>query len=161
MAANVLHQPVSIARESYPGYSLVKTNRNNYTTPVVECSVVDSMLLKVSEFESLPANWDGHDAMPISGKVVFNANMFLKKLPGYYSDKLNIEDITPTPYGTIVMDWYNDAEELISIEIGKTKVGYFTEFHDSNNPFSEGIEFKSTSIPEELISLLRRLYPSA
>jgi predicted enzyme involved in methoxymalonyl-ACP biosynthesis len=162
MTANTLYEPIPIAREAYQGYSFIVKDRNSFIEPVIESSFIDNMLLKVSEFESLQENWDGHNAKPISKKVIFNANMFLKRLPGYYSDKLNIEDIVPTPYGTIVIDWYNEDEELLSMEIGKTKIGYFTEFHHNDNALSKGIDFEDNySIPNELINVLRSLYPGA
>lgn len=59
--------------------------------------------------------------------------------------------VTISPYGTTVID-LNVNRGLISIEIGKTKIGFFTDYEDGINEESDGIVVTDfTSIPEKLV----------
>ena len=47
----------------------------------------------------------------------------------------NLDDIYPTEYGTVIMD-FETENGLISLEIGNTQFGFFTDFSDSNENYS-------------------------
>ena len=68
---------------------------------------------------------------------------------------LSPESITPTTYGTIVLD-FEEEESVISVEIGRTELGYFTEYNrdDLQDILSDGIETDFRTLPEELVAVL-------
>ena len=111
---------------------------------------------RISELENLNNNWDMYDAIAPFNEVIKNAYRLLDTLinDGYITIKA--EDIVPTPYGSIVMDFANE-KGLVSVEVGKTKVGFFTEFICENDYASDGIETDFHSIPETLKKALDTL----
>jgi hypothetical protein len=161
MVTNALHEPVSLVRNPPSlGYTIA-TIRSNYAMPVVKYSLIEKMILKISGFKILGPDWDGHNAIPPSKEAILNSIALLKNLPEKYQDTLSIDEIIPTHYGTIILDWYNSKEELVSLEVGKTKVGYFTEFNIGESPFSNGIECNNLAFPQEIIYALDRLHKTA
>ena len=60
----------------------------------------------------------------------------------------------PSVFGTIVIDAMVERG-LVSIEIGRTKVGFFTDYEDGINEESDGIATDFNSIPEVLLNHLR------
>lgn len=100
---------------------------------------------------------DGGAAVKPDDTVIQNSIAFIKSLPTYYQKILNpVECITATPYGTISIDWFF-RKNLISVEIGKTKIGWFSELPDGSNPSSDGITLKETP-PREIIRCLDLIY---
>lgn len=64
---------------------------------------------------------------------------------------MQTEDIEPTPYGTFVLDFIDNDNNKISVEIGKNKLGYFTKYKNRPNTMSEGIEIDENNIfPNEV-----------
>ena len=61
--------------------------------------------------------------------------------------------VVPSVFGTIVVDAMVERG-LVSIEIGKTKVGFFTDYEDGINEESDGMATDFTSIPEPLLKHL-------
>lgn len=112
---------------------------------------------RISELDNLCDNWDMYDAIAPSKDVIKNAYRLIDRVinDGYVAIKA--EDIVPTPYGSIVMDFANERG-LVSIEVGKTEIGFFTEFIDGNDYASDGIETDFRSIPEELKKVFDILY---
>src|SRR3972149_5126256 len=93
---------------------------------------------------------DGGIAHGPSDVVIENSINFVKSLPTYYQRIINpAECITATGHGTITFDWYY-RKNLVSVEIGATKIGWFTELPDGSNPSSNGILLKETP-PSEVI----------
>lgn len=112
---------------------------------------------KVSEIDNLNDNWDGYNAIAPLKEVVKNTFKFIDSLflEGY--EDIDKDNITPTPYGSIVLDFKSDIG-LVSIEIGKTQLGYFTEFINCDDCSSEGIDTDFKTIPDEIKELLNKLY---
>lgn len=114
------------------------------------------ILAKVKSFEKLEDNWDNYGAMPPSELALNNCISFFKYLPNKYFRNLNKDDISLTPYGTIILDWSEEGKN-ISIEIGDNSVGFFSEF-DNEKISSEGINFNKDEISTELGKVFRRFY---
>jgi hypothetical protein len=112
---------------------------------------------RISELDNLCDNWDMHDAVAPSKEVIKNAYRLLDIVinGGYVAIKA--EDIIPTPYGSIVMDFTNERG-LVSVEVGKTEIGFFTEFTEGNDFASDGIETDFRSIPDVLKKVFDILY---
>jgi hypothetical protein len=113
---------------------------------------------RLNSFERLTPNWDGYDADSIDPRVIANSKKFLAALPEYVIDQIALDNITPTSYGTIVIDWGNEKGELISTELGIKSFGFFSEFIDSNPLIIERVDFNENSLPEELFSAFTKLY---
>lgn len=62
-----------------------------------------------------------------------------------------------TPYGTVVLDFQNLKKDFISVEIGKEKIGFFTEFISGPNYRSEGIKIGIDEIPREIVPAFKGL----
>lgn len=111
----------------------------------------------VKGFLSLGDNWDGYGATPLDIQVVINAARLIDALPDSVVTDLTKQSITPTPYGTIVFDW-ESGNELVSLEIGKTQIGFYSQFADGNNIELETTWFNHNNLPFELIKALNKLY---
>jgi hypothetical protein len=113
---------------------------------------------KLSELSQLTYNWDGYGASAIPERVIKNSYKFIDTL---FSEDcalyLSPEDITPTPYGSIVMD-LTSVYGLVSLEIGKTQIGFFTEYEDGENFDSDGEDTDFRSIPDALKKAIDLLY---
>lgn len=97
----------------------------------------------------LQENWDGYGASAVPTDIIRNARSFLRTLQG---QGVVIEDATniyPTPYGTVVIEVYNDRG-LVSMEIDRHHVGFFTDYRACGNWGSEGIDTDFKEIPEQL-----------
>lgn len=115
---------------------------------------------KISIFLSnLPKvlNDDGRFAEKPSDLVIQNTINFIKSLPGYYQKILDPEDcITATGYGTVTIDWYY-RKNFISVEVGTTLIGWFSDLPDGSNSSSDGVAINEKP-PAPIISSLNKIY---
>lgn len=107
----------------------------------------------VASFHTIRDNWDGEGAKAPSSTTINNALRFLSLLEEKKLSFPAYEDVQIMPYGSIVFD-VNTVRGLISIEIGQTKMGYFTDFNEGDNYGSEGVSFIEGKMPEDLALLL-------
>lgn len=115
---------------------------------------------KISGFKNLASNWDGYGSTTISQKVISNALQFLKTIDEPLINDIDPESLTPTPYGTIVIDIEN-KNDLLSIEIGESKIGFFTDFEAKQNISSDGEIYTPNSIPSSLSEAIWKMYRSS
>lgn len=112
---------------------------------------------RISEISSLNNNWNGEGAIVPSEEVIKNAFKFLDCILKHgFSSYLKPENIVPTPYGTIDMD-FETKQGLVSVEIGKNQLGFFTEFDTKEDVFSDGIDTNFRIIPPILQQALYNL----
>ena len=119
-----------------------------------------NVLTDIMSFLSLPESWDGHDAIPPYLDSVSNCVKFLNRLPNTVIDGILIKDIIPSNYGTIILDLFNSKQEKVSLEFGKTKIGFYTKFQDEQNYQINEIQYNYNSLPPDLISAITKLYKS-
>lgn len=105
---------------------------------------------------SLKDNWDGYNGVSPNKNVIHNTRMFLSIVPTRALETLYYDGITPTPHGTIVLDFENHRG-LVSIEIGDTEIGFFTRFKSGVDSSSDGVDFKDQRNLMAIIRLLNRL----
>lgn len=122
--------------------------------PIVEESPYKKVISFVKNLSSLPKDLPGLDFEVPSKLVTENAMHFLIAM-----ETLGIECpergcVMPSVFGTIVIDAMVERG-LVSIEIGRTKVGFFTDYEDGINEESDGIATDFNSIPEILLNHLR------
>jgi hypothetical protein len=113
---------------------------------------------KIYSLKQLPNNWDGMGAVTPNIKTINNSLSFLHCLPESAFTNLTKDNIVATPYGTIVFDIEKD-DDLVSVEIGDSKIGFFTDFANrSNLPPLEGTSFNQNHLPLELLKALNKLF---
>ena len=96
-------------------------------SPTVGSSIAERLKSRIFKIGKLKNNWDGYGAIPPNKKTINQANTFLSGLNLIVLQYLNEQDITPTPYGTIVMDFYRGSNRL-SVEFGESKIGRSSNF---------------------------------
>ena len=74
---------------------------------------MDTISKRLKTLSELSENWDGYNGSAPLPACIQNTETLLKLLGSKYTDNLDPEDIGPTPYGTIDIDWGN-----ISVEVG-------------------------------------------
>lgn len=124
-------------------------------TPIMLDPKAD-ILDKLNFIVNLEENWDGYGGSQVELSSYINSCTFIDLLPDSILALIKKDDVTLTPYGTIVIDISNN-DNLVSIEIGKTKLGYFSEFSDKSNPSAEQLSFDNKYIPDELLIALYKL----
>ncbi|MBR1668934.1 MAG: hypothetical protein IJ693_11750 [Bacteroidaceae bacterium] len=128
--------------------------RISFRSAMLMTSTMTSLKNRVSEIHMLESNWDGYDAVVPSDKVIKNTFRFLDTLFAFgFSDILDPENVVPTPYGTIDMD-FETSNGLVSVEIGANQVGFFTEFSNDEDVLSDGIDTDFKEIPQPLMEAL-------
>ncbi|MFN0034731.1 MAG: hypothetical protein ACKVUS_06685 [Saprospiraceae bacterium] len=112
---------------------------------------------RIEAIHRLQNNWDGYGAITPTHKVFQNTYLFLNLLPIDISLTLLPDNISPTPYGTLQLDWQKN-NALLSVEIGTSKIAFFSEFPDQSNPRSDGYLFNGTKIALDLVQAINRFF---
>ena len=107
----------------------------------------------IESFRGINDNWDGEAAVAPTNKVIGNALSFVSLLEKDNLAFPAVEDIQVMPYGTIVMD-ISVPKGIVSVEIGASMLGYFTDFEDGENYGTEGVPFSEKVLPKDLAVLL-------
>lgn len=123
-------------------------------------SNTDFLLNRLKNLTLLPDDWDGFGAIPPYSESISNCIKFIKRLPDNVISQLEFDDFIPSNYGTVIINLTNSKKEKVSIEFGKTKLGFFTEFTDNYNFQINETLFNYNSLPPELISAITKLYKS-
>lgn len=120
-------------------------------------ALIPSIKNRISLLSFFENNWDGYGAICPSEKITKNTFKFIDAVckTSYYF-YLSDENISSTPYGSIVLD-FRSNKGLVSVEIGSTKIGFFTDFKTENNVYSDGMESDFRSVPEIIIDNLAKL----
>lgn len=109
---------------------------------------------KIVSFKSLVNNWDGYDAVPLEVRSATNAIEFVNLLAD--KDIKRLYDIYPNPNGTISFEWVNDADEIISLEIGNNTFSYFVKMSHQAPLFFNDLQINYKEI-KELSEQIRHL----
>ena len=94
---------------------------------------------EITSYSKHDYGWDGHDTNPIDVLTRINAIDFLKKI----RDRILLIDsdyIYPTGDGTIVIDFQNDLDDIVSVEVGEMSIGFFTQTEGHISHVGEGLE---------------------
>ena len=89
---------------------------------------------RIRLLEALPEGWGGPDTLPPTKLIADNVRGLLKALPIKYVCRLHDESIRPSPNGTLVIDWENLQEELLSVEMGEYDAGFFSIEQGATQP---------------------------
>jgi hypothetical protein len=94
---------------------------------------------EITSYSKHESGWDGLDSVPIDVLTRLNALEFLKEI----RDRIlliNEDYIYPTGDGTIVIDFQNDLDDLVSVEFGEASTGFFTQTEGYISHVGEGFE---------------------
>lgn len=123
----------------------------------IQLSVSSSVLQRLAEIASLRDNWDGYSAVALDKTAIENVRKVFKMLPDYAKTALHFEDIVPSPYGTINLEWSKN-NYFVSLEIGNKEIAFFSELPDNTKPFGDNIPFDSAKLPTEFLAALTTLF---
>jgi hypothetical protein len=147
--------PVKMQQKHFES-EVVSIDFVKYYKPV-KISKSHDAINKLNTFPSLGENWDGYNGTAPDFSVIKNSLSFLTAIPESVMNELKEDNVTATPYGTVVID-FNHNEEAISVEIGENKIGFFTEFKDGTDEILDGKLFNQHYLPRELLQAFAKLY---
>ena len=105
-------------------------------------------------FKSLNESWDGFDSIPLEVESASNA-IELIDLVGEKTF-CSIDDYYPNPNGTISLEWENELDEKISVEVGNNSFSYYVDFTGADVKFfnNQNIDFSNAKRLSEFIQVL-------
>lgn len=108
----------------------------------------------VKNLATLPKDLPGADFEVPSRQISDNAIKFLDAMEVAGLNCPEEGNVMPSVFGTIVIDVITERG-LVSMEIGRTKVGFFTDFEDGINEESDGLLTDFNTIPSPLLKHLK------
>lgn len=113
---------------------------------------LSKLSLRLQDIANLKDNWDNNGASAPTEFASRGASEFLLFCFGNnYTNNLLVDNIAPTTYGTIVFDWYR-GDNLLSVEIGDSEIGFFSKINGEYGPESDGEQFTPPYIvPKNLV----------
>jgi hypothetical protein len=98
--------------------------------------ILDRCLVVIANFGKT-MDEDGMYGMPPSQEAVDNVKRFLTDIPTRYKAKLVPEEgVSLSAHGTVVLDFYWN-KYFVSVEIGNTSMGFFSELPSGLNTILE------------------------
>nr|HMU04532.1 hypothetical protein [Saprospiraceae bacterium] len=129
---------------------------SSYSSKLSKRSYFDKFQIieSILSFKSLENSWDGYNAVPTGIKCATNALKIVDALDLGSLEK--ISDIYPNPNGTITIEWENNYNEIVSLEIGKETFTYYVEFTSFGTKFfnKQAITFENTKMLKKYISAI-------
>lgn len=119
-----------------------------------EKALKEQLINRLIEIENLNDNWDGYGAAKPNSLTISNCKTFINSFSTKVLQYLDVEEIYPMPYGTVVMELYK-GENLLSIEFGESKVGFFSEFTTKDNIEVESIDLNKEGTSYELFDAIK------
>lgn len=150
--AIVIEHIIYTKPDSIPNYA----STYDFLKEQIATAVIPSIKNKISSFLMFKDNWDGYGASRLDEHVAKNAFKFIDAAHTCGYCPSTDDDVTLTPYGSIVID-YTSGAGLVSVEIGLKKIGYFTDFESGNNHHSKGMSTSFRTVPQRIMANLSRL----
>jgi len=119
---------------------------------------LNAVRTKIRSFTRLANNWDGYGAIPVSLDVSDACLRFLKLLPETYLEHLDPENMSPTPYSTVTIDWEQGDSYFVTVEIGKSKANFFARLPFGKTLENEHLDIAGEDFPADLLEALQHLY---
>ena len=94
------------------------------------CVITDNsenIIKKIDKIATLENKWNNLKTPKISSEIIRNYLQIINALSPSILYYLDSENIYPTKFGTIILDWEFNNNNLLSLEIAKNSVGYFME----------------------------------
>lgn len=119
--------------------------------------ILQQIKAKLHTIACLDENWDEYDATVPSEQTIRNSFSFVETAFKEGFTQLDPEDVYPTPYGSVVLDFITEQTGLVSVEIGKEQIGFFTDFKNKPNYALDATKSNFTEIPPTLKKVLEFL----
>lgn len=87
----------------------------------------ENIVKKIDKIAKLDNNWNNLGTPKISSEIIINSLRIINFLSPSILYYLDSENIYPTKFGTIIMDWEFNNNNILSLEIAKKSIGYFME----------------------------------
>ena len=130
------------------------TLQNNYFL----AKHMDTLKRRINSFKSLEDGWDGYGGEPPMDDVINNALTFIQEMPSPFVHLLQADNLYPTPYGTISIEWSRADNQFVSVEIGTAKLAYFYEILESQGESPGNLDFSQKQYSQDIIAALKNLY---
>lgn len=127
---------------------------NEISTLSIPSKTKSSIIKNILGFKSLESSWDGYGAVPLEIESASNA-IDLIDLIGEKTF-CSVKEYYPNPNGTISLEWENNQNEIVSVEIGNKTMSYFVELSSKNVEYYNKINIngKEAKKLSEFISTL-------
>jgi len=138
---------------------------NSHKIEEITCQVinVNNNLKKlnnyVGEFKDLKDNWDGYGAIPIYPEIVKKVQWFLRILPNEYLSFIDVGEISPCSNGTIVLDFENENDGILSISFGRHYENFYFDIENEKIDESEKCYINpDNGIPVKILDYIKSLF---
>jgi len=111
-----------------------------------------SIVREIMEISHLEDDWNGFGTSQISSDVINNALNIVSLLRPTVLCHLSPENVYPSKFGTIIMDWDFGNGNIFSLEIAKQSIGYFTEYRGEPQIQKDRINFNFDNNNSEIIN---------
>jgi hypothetical protein len=119
---------------------------------------MDTLKKRINSFKSLEDGWDGYGGEPPMEEVINNTLTFIQELPSPFVHLLQADNLYPTPYGTISIEWSRADDQFVSVEIGTEKLAYFYEILQNPGESPDNLDFSQKEYSQDIIAVLKELY---
>jgi hypothetical protein len=106
--------------------------------------------LNALAIECRDANWDGHDALPVTPRHVQGARQVIDRIPA----DLPSPTVGADPDGQITLEWYANPQRLVSVSVDPKGWLHFAGMQDAI-PFSGCLRDDPDLFPAELVQRIR------
>ncbi len=112
------------------------------------------IIKNILSFKSLNQSWDGFGAIPLEIDSATNTIQLIDLVGEKLFCKIN--DYYPNPNGTISLEWKNNLNEKVSVEVGNDTFSYFVELASKEVQFfnKQKINSKDAQMLAEFIQVL-------
>ena len=106
-------------------YEKIAEDFNKHVTDERYQAVMNEMRATILSYNALTNNWDGYGAIPVG---INNANLALYLLDFLTPAAIKqIDDCYPESNGTISMQWKNELQEKVSVNIGASSMSFYVK----------------------------------
>jgi hypothetical protein len=137
-----------------PKMSEPTAQTKNVSEFTAEKALREQLFKRIDKIVKLDDNWDGYGAIKPNVMTMNNCKTFLNGISIKVLQYLDEQDIYPMTYGTIIME-FNKGNNLLSVEFGESKVGFFTEFMNSENIVVESVDLNKDGLSYELFDAVK------
>jgi hypothetical protein len=120
---------------------LIKYIDDISNVPESNCISKNTLIKNILSFKSLQESWDGRGAIPLEVESAVNT-IDLLGLVGEKTFCL-VNDYYPNTNGTITLEWTNNENEIVSIEVGNQTFSYFVDLLSEKTLFFNNIEINA------------------
>ncbi len=103
----------------------------------------DVILEELAEYHD---NWDGEGARAINSATIDNCRHILKHTARY---ETLLEDIFPTEFGTVCIQWYSSSDGLVNAEVAPDRIAFY-----AYEPGKDLVDFRPVAFGKEPIDHL-------